>query len=110
MVQGVKRMIDFISRPLLKSDSIYREIRAVNSEHQMNKNRDVRRKWQIFYSGLLMWSYLIDHVKITVFDLHISQKILKKKIENFRNSLRTIFFGNQWAKLYMLRKLQILTL
>ena len=40
MVQGVKRMIDFISRPLLKSDSIYREIRAVNSEHQMNKNQD----------------------------------------------------------------------
>ena len=52
MVQGVKRMIDFISRPLLKSDSIYREIRAVNSEHQMNKNRDVRRKWQIFYLDL----------------------------------------------------------
>ena len=66
MVQGVKRMIDFISRPLLKSDSIYREIRAVNSEHQMNKNRDVRRKWQIFYSGLLMWSYLINYVKMTL--------------------------------------------
>ena len=107
MVQGVKRMIDFISRPLLKSDSIYREIRAVNSEHQMNKNRDVRRKWQIFYSGLLMWSY----VKLTLFDLHISQKKIfeEKKIENFRNSLRKIFFDSQLAKFYIFRKLQVLT-
>ena len=72
-------MIDFISRPLLKSDSIYREIRAVNSEHQMNKNRDVRRKWQIFYSGLFMLSYLIDYVKMTLFDLNIFQYFLKKK-------------------------------
>ena len=55
-------MIDFISRPLLKSDSIYREIRAVNSEHQMNKNRDVRRKWQIFYSGEVMWSNIMDRI------------------------------------------------
>ena len=110
MVQGVKRMIDFISRPLLKSDSIYREIRAVNSEHQMNKNRDVRRKWQIFYSGLLMWSYFIDYVEMTLFDLHISWKNLEEKIENFWNSLQEIFFVNQWAKLYILRKLQILTL
>ena len=91
MVQGVKRMIDFISRPLLKSDSIYREIRAVNSEHQMNKNRDVRRKWQIFYSGLLMWSYFIDYVEMTLFDLHISWKNLEEKIENFWNSLQEIF-------------------
>ena len=38
-------------KPLLRPNSIRREIRAVNSEHQMNKNRDIRRKWQIFYSG-----------------------------------------------------------
>ena len=49
--EGVQRMTDFISKPLLRPGAIVREIRAVNSEHQMNKNRDIRRKWQIFYSG-----------------------------------------------------------
>ena len=51
MADGVERMVDFISNPLLLKSAITREIRAVNSEHQMNKNRDIRRKWQIFYSG-----------------------------------------------------------
>ena len=51
VLEGVQRMTDFISNPLLRPGAIVREIRAVNSEHQMNKNRDIRRKWQIFYSG-----------------------------------------------------------
>ena len=94
MVQGVKRMVDFISRPLLKSDSIYREIRAVNSEHQMNKNRDVRRKWQIFYSGLLMWSYPIDYVKMTL-SIFPKKNFLKKKSKIFEiHSEKYFLIGN----------------
>ena len=103
-------MIDFISRPLLKSDSIYREIRAVNSEHQMNKNRDVRRKWQIFYSGLLMSSYLINYVKMTLFDLPILKKNFEEKNRKFRKFTPKNIFDSQWAKLYVLKKLQILTI
>ena len=44
-------LLEIPFQPLLRPNSIRREIRAVNSEHQMNKNRDIRRKWQIFYSG-----------------------------------------------------------
>ena len=59
VLEGVQRMTDFIAKPLLRPNAIVREIRAVNSEHQMNKNRDIRRKWQIFYSGKNLTGFLI---------------------------------------------------
>ena len=46
-------MVDLLDKPLLRPDSIAREINAVNSEHLMNRGRDYRRSLQILYSGLL---------------------------------------------------------
>lgn len=45
-------MVDLLDKPLLRPDSIAREINAVNSEHLMNRGRDYRRLLQLFYTGL----------------------------------------------------------
>ena len=54
-------MVDLLDKPLLRPDSIAREINAVNSEHLMNRGRDYRRSLQIFYSGLSLKIFKLSH-------------------------------------------------
>ena len=51
VVEGVKRLVDMVAKPLLRQNSIAREIKAVISEWNKSKVSDYRRARQIFYSA-----------------------------------------------------------